>query len=268
MKFSTVLSAALLGASTTLAAPRPAANRIGKRSIQKKSLPKMSAVGAHNTTADEEESYNWSGAVLVGTGYTSVTGKIVVPTISSGSSNNDKVGTAWVGIDGDTCSSLWQTGVSWTVEDGSVDYTAWYEWVPYSASVDFTGITISAGDSIVMTVTATSTTSGTATIENETTGKTVSHTYSSMSSDNALCYYNAEWIVEDFAECLDSSCTQTELLPFADYGSVEFTDCSAVKSGATVDVTGATTIDMVSQSDDSVESSCTDTASTVTCKYV
>lgn len=104
-------------------------------------------------------------------------------------------------------------------------------------------------------------------IENETTGKTVSHTYSSMSSDDALCLFNADWIVEDFAECLDENCDQYELLPFADYGSVEFTDCSAVTSGTIVDVTGATLVEMVADSGRTIESTCTDTSSTVTCTY-
>lgn len=116
-----------------------------------------------------------------------------------------------------------------------------------------------------MTITATSTTSGTATIENVSKGETVTHTYTGMSA-YPLCEVNAEWIVEDFAECLNSACTEYELLPFADYGTVEFTSCSAVKSGTTVGVTGATLIDMVSSSDQ-IESACTDTSSTVTCTY-
>lgn len=130
-----MLSAALLGASTTLAAPSKsrASRRAGKRTVGKTSLPMMSAGDKMNSSM-VDKSTNWSGAVLVGTNYTFVTGKIVVPTVSSGSSNNGKVGSAWVGIDGDTCSSLWQTGVSWNVTDGTVDYAAWYEWVPYSAS--------------------------------------------------------------------------------------------------------------------------------------
>lgn len=45
-----------------------------------------------------EYSSNWAGAVLIGTGFTSVTGTFTVPTPTTAGS-----GSAWVGIDGDTC---------------------------------------------------------------------------------------------------------------------------------------------------------------------
>lgn len=82
---------------------------------------------------------------------------------------------------------------------------------------DFSGITISAGDVITMTVTVTSTTGGSAVIENETTGKTVTHTFTGQTG--SLCQTNAEWIVEDFE-------SGGELVPFADFDSVTFTGMS------------------------------------------
>ncbi|KAG9309694.1 peptidase A4 family-domain-containing protein [Chiua virens] len=51
--------------------------------------------------------------------------------------------------------------------------TAWCEWFP-DYSYDFPGITISAGDTIKLNVTADSTTTGTATVENLTNGQIVS----------------------------------------------------------------------------------------------
>lgn len=132
MKFSAALST-LLGASAVLASPKPRSGAPFKRSVTKKSIPKVSA-GLESNVSNVEYSSNWSGAVLVGTGYTSVKGTVVVPTIPASSSSTEKVGTAWVGIDGDTCSSLWQTGISWYVQGSKVTYDAWYEWVPYSAS--------------------------------------------------------------------------------------------------------------------------------------
>ncbi|KAJ5135880.1 uncharacterized protein N7515_005158 [Penicillium bovifimosum] len=51
---------------------------------------------------------------------------------------------------------------------------------------------------IKVTVDATSKTTGTATIENVSTGKTVTHTFTG-GVDGDLCEYNAEWIVEDFS---------------------------------------------------------------------
>ena len=71
-----------------------------------------------------------------------------------------------------------------------------------------------------MTVTASSKTGGTATITNESTGKTVSHTFSGQPS---LCEYDAEWIVEDFSS--------GGLVPFAKFGKVTFTDATATTTG-------------------------------------
>lgn len=126
----------------------------------------------------------------------------------------------------------------------------------------FSGISISAGDSIQMTVTATSKTSGSAVIENLTTGTTKTHTFSGE-SDGSLCEYNAEWIVEDFSECTSSG--DCSLVPFADFGTVTFTGASAVQSGTTVGPSGATIIDIEQNSE--ILTSCSASSSTVTCTY-
>jgi hypothetical protein len=96
---------------------------------------------------------------------------------------------------------------------------AWYEWYPDYA-YDFSGISFSAGDSVTVTVTATSTKAGTAVIKNNTTGKSVSK---SITSSAALCEQDAEWIVEDFEE-------GSSLVPMANFGTVTFTGASAGKS--------------------------------------
>ncbi|PSR80353.1 protease acp1 [Coniella lustricola] len=226
------------------------------RAARRHSMPNRKIESpADQPTNDTMVSYseNWSGAVLVGTGYTAVTGKFTVPTPSTTGS-----GAAWVGIDGDTCStSILQTGVSWTKGALTTSYEAWYEWYPH-VSIDFTGITISAGDSIQATVSATSEKAGTATVENLTTGETATHTFTAETDE--LCEYNAEWIVEDFEE-------GDSLVTFANYGSVEFTDAEATQSGSTVDTSGATIIDMRTGLLGSVESSCTATGTTVSCTY-
>ncbi|KAF5015933.1 hypothetical protein F66182_12548, partial [Fusarium sp. NRRL 66182] len=131
----------------------------------------------------------------------------------------------------------------------------WYEWYPDYA-YDFSGISISAGNVIKITVTATSTSAGTAVVENVSTGTTVTHKFSGES--DKLCEYNAEWIVEDFEE-------GSSLVPFANFGTVIFTGAEATKSGSTVDTTGATIIDI---EQNSVLTSVTASGSTVTVKYV
>lgn len=81
---------------------------------------------------------------------------------------------AWVGIDGDTYqNAILQTGVDFNVDaDGIASFDAWYEWFPDYA-YDFFGVTIKAGDKISVSVVSSSSTSGTATIENLTNGDKV-----------------------------------------------------------------------------------------------
>lgn len=143
MKVSSLLATALF-ASGSLAAMgtemrrarraagiRPSSNRITN--------PRIPAAGPSdlqdldNTTYPEYSS-NWAGAVLIGTGYDSVTGTVVVPTASipsGGSSSTTYYASAWVGIDGDTCSNaILQTGIDVGVKGSTHIYEAWYEWYP------------------------------------------------------------------------------------------------------------------------------------------
>jgi hypothetical protein len=263
MKFSTVASTLLLVGSA-LAAPNTAKRRAAhqKRAESRKSVPVKYVEGPDGAvktgvTNNTFVSYstNWAGAVLVGTGYTSVTAEFTVPTPSTQGS-----GAVWVGIDGDTCgSAILQTGIDFTLSGSSVSYDSWYEWYPDYA-YDFSSIGLAAGDTVKATVTATSTTAGTATLENLTNGESVSHSFSNEASEGSLCEYNAEWIVEAYEE-------NGSQVTLADFGTETFTGASAVQSGATVGVTGATIIDMETSSG-SVIVTCTDTSSTVTCKYV
>ena len=113
-------------------------------------------------------------------------------------------------------------------------HLAWYEWFPDFA-FDFTGIDIRPGDRITTNVVATSLTSGTATIINESTDQQVSHTFTLQPP---LCQENAEWIVEDFEE-------DGQLVPRANWGTVTFTGASAgTPSGSVGPESGATIINM------------------------
>jgi hypothetical protein len=109
-----------------------------------------------------------------------------------------------------------------------------------------------------MTVTASSKTSGTATITNESTGKTVSHTFSNEGSLGSLCETNAEWIVEDFE-------SGNGLVPFANFGTVTFSGATATQNGATVGPSGAQILDI--EQNGQVLTSCGDSSSSVTCTY-
>ncbi|TVY40489.1 Aspergillopepsin [Lachnellula subtilissima] len=264
MKFAAVVSTLLL-AGSALAAPNTAKRQEAhrRRAAGKTSRPVQyvrDANGNIETGMNSNDTFvsystNWAGAVLIGTGYTSVTGTFTVPTPSTAGS-----GASWVGIDGDTCSTaILQTGIDWTKSGSSVTYDVWYEWYP-DYSYDFSDISISAGDTIKATVTATSKTGGTAKVENVTTGKTVTHSFSGESSEGDLCEYNAEWIVEAYEE----NGSQVSL---ANFGTETFSSASAVKSGTSVGPSGATIIDMRNSAGSTVVT-CTDTSSSVKCVYV
>ncbi|KAJ5892391.1 peptidase A4 family-domain-containing protein [Penicillium tannophilum] len=289
MKFSTAAVSSMLLATAAFAAPltskrqaRNEARRLSRaeiRSVQRHSNPPYKPgtreVINFNETTEEEYSSNWAGAVLIGSGYTAVTGTFTVPTPKSTSGNGGGSGggfgggfadssssysaaSAWVGIDGDTWSdAILQTGVDFIVEGGQVSYDAWYEWYPDYA-YDFSDIDISAGDEIKVTVEASSKASGIATIENISTGQSVSHTFS-RDVEGDLGELNAEWIVEDFEE-------GDSLVSFADFGSVTFSNAQATDNGSTVGPSGATIMDI--EQDGEVLTSTSSTSDSVTVTYV
>ncbi|RAL07795.1 A4/G1 family peptidase [Aspergillus homomorphus CBS 101889] len=271
MRTSTLLTAGLL-ATAALAAPltekrqaEKAARAARRGATNRKSNPplKPGTSEAINLTGEKNAQYssNWAGAVLIGTGYTAVTAEFTIPTPSvpsGGSSREQYCASAWVGIDGDTCgTAILQTGLDFCVEGSSVSYDAWYEWYPDYA-YDFSGISFSAGDVVKVTVDASSKTAGTATVENVTKGKTVTHTFSG-GVDGDLCEYNAEWIVEDFEQ-------NSSLVPFANFGTVTFSNAYATKSGSTVGPSGATIIDI--EQNNNVLTSVSTSSSEVVVSYV
>ncbi|KZT10841.1 uncharacterized protein LAESUDRAFT_809729 [Laetiporus sulphureus 93-53] len=161
---------------------------------------------------------------------------------------------AWVGIDGYTCeNAILQTGVDFTVDEyGDVSYSG------TQATVRPKALRYSDDTSkslVQLTVTASSTTSGTAYIENPSTGQTVTQ---DLSSSYALCEENAEWIVEDYEE--DGS-----LVAFADFGTVTFTNAEATYDGETVGPSTATLIN-IEQNGEVLTSVSTDSSS-VTISY-
>lgn len=116
MRFITIACAVIL-AGSAMAAPGTAMRaerhrkrvESGRRGNPLRRIDSIAETGITNKT-NVEYSSNWAGAILIGSGYTSVTGTFTVPTPSSTGS-----GSAWVGIDGDTCSTaILQTGIDWT----------------------------------------------------------------------------------------------------------------------------------------------------------
>lgn len=118
-------------------------------------------------------------------------------------------------------------------------------------------MSISAGDVIYVSVDATSTTTGTATVENLSTGQKVTHTFNGGTT-GTLCETNAEWIVEDFEE-------NGALVPFADFGTVTFSNAQAIQYGQAVGPSGAQIIDI--EQNGRVLTSSSDTSNSVTVQY-
>ncbi|KAJ7778847.1 acid proteinase [Mycena maculata] len=263
---ASLVTYALLATTAFAVNPRLASRVARRRAGAHQSAPRRAAVGSSNkaissNTTHAEFSENWAGASFesaAGT-YKSVTGTFVVPTPkapSGSSASGSYAASAWVGIDGDTCqTAILQTGIDFNIEDGRVSYDAWFEYFPADAT-DFSGIPIAAGNTIKLTATAASATSGTVTIENVSTGVTVSK---ALTSSAKLCMENAEWIVEDFEE-------GDSLVPFANFGTVTFTDAEATtSSGTVVGPSGAVLIDI---EQNSVLTSVSTTSTSVTVTYV
>lgn len=258
MKFTATTIA--LFAAGTLAAPsgHGLASRVARRSGHL-SHPKQS----NQTNTDY--SSNWSGAVLTsppsGTTFTSVSAEFTVPSPQSvdGQSGSSS---AWVGIDGDTYSNaILQTGIDFSVDSyGDISYDAWYEWYPDYA-YDFSGLSINAGDTIYVSVVASSSTSGTATIQNLSNGQTVYQDLTAPYSSAALGGQNAEWIVEDFE-------SGGSLVTLDNFGTVTFSGASAgLSDGSYVGTSGADLID-IEQNGQVLTSASTPSSDEVVVTYV
>jgi len=171
----------------------------------------------------------WAGAGMESPAntYKSVTGTLVVPNLqpaAGGATSGYYGGSAWVGLDGMTCqTSLMAAGIDFIYLEGTTTANTWTEVYP-NPGVNL-AMTVNPGDTIKLTLTATSTTTGTAVVENQSNGQSSTV---SLTSPSALCLENAEWIVEDFQE-------GTFLIPFADFGTITFNDASATtQSGSTI----------------------------------
>ena len=272
MRLSTCLYVALSIVTTTAAPSRLQSRVNARRTRGSQPLIRVSGdesiedINNGNDTAHVEYSSNWSGAVLVsppsGTTFTSAHGRFTVPTPKYVGSGGDESSSAWVGIDGDTYgNAILQAGVDFTVDSsGSVSYDSWYEWYPDYA-YDFSNFDVSAGDVIQIDIVATTTSRGTVTLSNKSTGKAVSKTLSAPSSSASLGGQNAEWIVEDFEE-------NGSLVALSNFGTVVFTGASAgLSSGSSVGLSGATAID-IKQGSTVYTSVSLDSSSQVTVKYV
>src|SRR5687768_5884701 len=180
-----------------------------------------------------DTSSNWSGYVANGGTYTSVTGTWVVPHVGATTTGADAT---WVGIGGVTGTDLIQAGTQATVTgDGSVTYSAWTEILPdYSRTAP---LQVTAGDTVTVTITEQSSGLWLIVMQNNTTRDTYEKTLRYDSSRSS-----AEWVQE-------APSTSRGIVPLSDFGSVRFSDGSAVRDGVTLDLAalGATPVAMVNR---------------------
>jgi len=156
-------------------------------------------------------STNWSGYSLDGTDATQVSGSWVVQPAAC-ARKETSWSSPWVGIDGDTDSTVEQTGTDSDCNSGSASYYAWWEMYPKSAVV--INHPISPGDK--MTASVSYGTSG-FTLTLSDAGK---WTFSTVQTSSKAQRTSVEWIVEGPSNGL-----------LTDFGQQTFSSASAAISG-------------------------------------
>lgn len=176
-------------------------------------------IAGHVHNGVNSTSSNWSGYATTGTTYSSVAGSWVEPTASC-SSGQTAYSSFWVGIDGDTTNSVEQTGTDADCSSGTPTYYAWYEMYPkYPVNLSYT---VRPGDSLTASVTYTSSGSFTLAIKDSTQG----WSYSTKQKSSRAQRGSAEWIAE-------APSSSSGVLPLANFGTVNFSGCTANGSAIT-----------------------------------
>jgi hypothetical protein len=172
-------------------------------------------------------SQNWSGYAATGGTYTSVSGTWTVPKFAPDSPAGADA--AWVGIGGVSSTDLIQAGTQQTVSgSGSTQYQAWVETLPQASHP--VPLTIHPGDSVSVSISQQPQAQDQwlVSFSNNSTGQTyqvTEHYASSLSS--------VEWIQEA------PSAARGRQLSLDNFGTINFTDASAVKDGKQVNVAAA-----------------------------
>ncbi len=159
-------------------------------------------------------SLNWGGYGVTGKNgsFTSVQASFVVPGLASCGPTEVSSSSFWAGIDGLASATVEQDGVDAYCDDGSAQYFAWYEIYP-QMPVLFPHLPVSAGDTVQASVNFQGGSSYKLRLVDSTTGASGSVTVSLSGATNS----SAECIAED---------PGSTPVPYANYGSVSFTNCT------------------------------------------
>ena len=186
---------------------------------------------------NQDTSHNWSGYAATGGNFTSVTGTWSVPQFSADGSFG--IDAAWVGIGGVRTRDLIQAGTQQTVSgSGSTQYEAWVETLPRASRP--VPLRVHAGDSITVSITEQSPDQWLIEFANNTTGQTYQQPQRYTSSHSS-----AEWVEEA------PSAGRSGVLPLSNFGTIQFSNGSAVKDGESLSIasSGAKAITIVSDND-------------------
>jgi Peptidase A4 family len=189
---------------------------------------------APNHKVSHSTSTNWSGFAVTGTTYDSVSANWTQPAVNC-SITPTGWSSFWVGLDGDTSSTVEQTGTEADCSSGSPVYSSWYEMYPKFPK-NFAD-PIRPGDHFTGSVTTDGKGNFTLTLSNTTLGwtETVAARLKSARLSSA----------EVIAEAPSSS---GGVLPLADFGTVGFSSATVNGSTLTSSTPGLDPITMVSGS--------------------
>jgi hypothetical protein len=214
-----LLGLLVLYASPATAAPIAfAAPHLTATGAPTSALPRLVGPAHDVRDGSTELSSNWSGYVVAGGRYSSVTATWTQPYLEPFSAP----GTAasfWVGLDGWGSPTVEQCGT--TAEEysgGGVTYYPWYEMYPGPEMEIYGGVTVSPGDVMQATVTTDGAGNFTMMLRNVTTGVTSGS--GPEYNPDAACYS-----AEAIAEAPTNGSTGSEY-PLAPFGTVHFTNCA------------------------------------------
>lgn len=176
-------------------------------------------------------SSNWSGYAATGGTFTSVTATWTVPTVAATSTGADAT---WVGIGGLSSRDLIQAGTQAIVDgSGTVEYSSWIEMLPQSSHD--VPLSVTAGDSVTVTITQQRGSDWLIAMRNNTTGGTYNVTVQYSSSNSS-----AEWVQE-------APSIGRGLVSLDQFGTVQFTKASAVRNDKAMSLSalGAKAITMI-----------------------
>jgi hypothetical protein len=115
----------------------------------------------------------------------------------------------------------------------SLSYSTWYEWYP-AGLYAISNLPVNPGDTMYISLTANSPSSGTLLFENLSQGVSVEGVIDSPSASANLAGQSVEWIVEDPS-------SGGGLVPFLDFGTAFFEACMAgTSTGESVDLSDST----------------------------